>query len=178
MLSLSFPLLNFDSDSMQMQKFCSSFCSVTARGGPEGPPRQSGTAGCWSRVWCTSSGSSTLWIGRFWDLHKVALLDFLWVGDNTHCVFSVLPPFVLTRFRAYYPPRVGKSRTLLREGVVDSRFVFSGGVTFVTHLFFAFSDTCTALVFAIQWYSNHVCFTGVQHLCVQHSVTTPVCTVQ
>lgn len=95
-----------------------------------------------------------------------------------HCVFSVLPPFVLTRFGAYYPPRVGKSRTLLREGVVDSRFVFSGGVTFVTHLFFAFSDTCTALVFAIQWYSNHVCFTGVQHLCVQHSVTTPVCTVQ
>ena len=151
MLSLSFPLLNFDSESMQMQKFCSSFCSVTARGGPEGPPQQSGTAGCWSRVWCISSGSSTLWIGRFWDLHKVALLDFFWVGDNMHCVFSVLPPFVLTRFRAYYPPRVGKSRTLLREGVVDSRFVFSGGVMFVTHLFFAFSDTCTAPVFAIQW---------------------------
>ena len=161
MLSLSFPLLNFDSDSMQMQKFCSSFCSVTARGGPEGPPQQSGTAGWWSRVWCISSGSSTLWIGRFWDLHKVALLDFLWVGDNMHCVFSVLPPFVLTRFRAYYPPRVGKSRTLLREGVVDSRFVFSGGVTFVTHLFFC--------VFRYL-YSTCVCnSTVIQHLCVQYS---------
>ena len=178
MLSLPFPLLNFDSDSMQMQKFCSSFCSVTARGGPEGPPQQSGTAGCWSRVWCISSGSSTLWIGRFWDLHKVALLDFLWVGDNMHCVFSVLPPFVLTRFRAYYPPRVGKSRTLLREGVVDSRFVFSRDVTFVTHFFLRFQilvqHLClqysgTAITCVLQVYSTCVFSTVLQHLCVQYS---------
>ena len=46
LLSLSLLLLNFDSDSMQIQKFCSSFCSVTARGGLEGLPRQRGTAGC------------------------------------------------------------------------------------------------------------------------------------
>ena len=49
---------------------------------------------------------------------------------------------------------------------------------FLTLLFFAFSDTCTALVFAIQWYSNHLCITGVQHLCVRYSGTALVCAVQ
>ena len=66
-----------------------------------------------------------------------------------HCGLLVLPPFVVTRFKAYHPPGVEESRTLLSEGVVGFRLVFSGGVMFVTHLFFAFSDTCTAPVFAI-----------------------------
>ena len=114
-----------------------------------------------------------------------------------HCVLSVLPPFEVTRFGAYHPPGVEESRTLLSEGVVGFRLVFSEGVRFVTHLFFCvfrylYSTCvcstlvqqscvyyrCTAPVCAVQWYGTCVCSTVVQHLCVQYSGTAPVCSVQ
>ena len=92
-------------------------------------------------------------------MHKVALLNFLWVGDNMHCVLSVLPPFVVTRFGAYHPPGVEESRTLLSEGVVGIRLVFSGDVRFGTHLFLRIQVL-------------------VQHLCVQYIGTAIMCVLQ
>ena len=58
-----------------------------------------------------------------------AFLNFLWFGDityNMHCGLSALPPFAVTRCGAYHPPGEEESRTLLSEGVVGFRLVFSG----------------------------------------------------
>ena len=118
-------------------------------------------------------------------MHKVALLNFLWFGDNMHCGLSVLPPFVVTR--AYHPPGVEESRTLVSEGVVGFRFVFSAGVRFETIFFLRFQilvqHLClqysgTAIMCVLQVYSTCVCGTVVRHMCVQYSGTAPVCSVQ
>ena len=142
-------------------------------GGLEGPPQRRGTACCWSTARCTSLGSSILWIGRFWDLHKVALLNFLWFGDityNMQCGFSVLPSFAVTRCRAYHPPGVEESRTLLSDWMVGFRLFFSGGLRF-RRIF----STCTAPVCAVHCCSNHVCITCVHHLCAVQWYGTVVC---
>ena len=87
--------------------------------------------------------------------------------------FLFLPPFVVTWFRAYHPPGVEESRTLLSEGVVGFR-----GCTVWDSFVFACSVTCTAPVCALHWYSNYMCITGVQNLGMQYSSMAPVCAVQ
>ena len=93
----------------------------------------------------------------------------------------------MTRFGAYHPPGVEESRTLLSEGVVGFRLVFSGSVRFGTHLFLRiqvlFQHLCfqyigTAIMCVLQVYSTCVCSTVVRHMCVQYSGTAPVCAVQ
>ena len=65
---------------------------------------------------------------------------------------------------------VEESRTLLSDGMVVFRFVFSGGSRF-RRVF----CNCTASVCAVHCCSNHVCITGVHHLCAVQWYGTVVC---
>ena len=69
------------------------------------------------------------------------------------CGFSVLPSFAVTRCRAYHPPGVEESRTLLSDCMVGFSLFFSGGIRFRRDLVL------------------------VQHLCVQYIDAAITCVV-
>lgn len=116
----------------------------------------------------------------------MALLNFLWFGDITYNMqsgFSVLPPFAVTRCRAYHPPGVEESRTLLSDWMVGFRLFFSGVyvsdayLVLVQHLCVQY---IVAAITCVVYYmcTSPVCSTVVRHRCVQCSVAAPVCVVQ